>query len=131
MAVSNTSISSLGASPTISLPMGMANWMGLGGGGISYLVNFTGQGGATGGGGVAALGTVTVQVSNDVRANPNNDAATQALARWNNHDTLVSLTTDKNSSTVFPLAYARLYCYLYTSGTIFLSIGWADASGPK
>lgn len=130
MAVFNASISALGASSTISLPMGYANWPNLGAGGLSFLVNLSGPGVGIPGG-VAAVATVTVQVSNDVNANPNQPAATQALARWNNHDILVNLSTDKNSSVVFPCAYARLYCTAYTSGTATLQIGWVDSSAPK
>lgn len=129
MAVMNVSVSALGASGVISLPMGIANWAGLGGSGIAFLVNFSGAG--VGIGLNPAAGTVTVQVSNDVNANPNQTAATQALARWNNHDTLKSLTTDQNSSVVFPIAYARLYCTAYTSGTITLQVSWVDSSGPR
>lgn len=127
MAVLTTSVSAVGASSTLSIPMGTANWYW--GGGLSFLVNFSGQG--VGVLGTPAVGTVTVQVSNDPLANPNNTAAQQATARWNNHDILVTLTADKNSSVVYPCAYTRIYCTLYTSGTITLMIGWADASAPR
>lgn len=127
MAVIQTSISALGASAAVKIPMGTANWYW--GGGMSFLVNFSGNGVGIPGV-VDAVGTATVQVSNDPLANPNRTVAEQAAARWNNHDILVSLTTDKNSSVVYPCAYARIYCTAFTSGTITLQIGWADASAP-
>lgn len=129
MTASFTTVSALGAGPTLRLPMGMSNWYGIGGSGMSFLVNFSGSGVGTGGS--SASGTVTVQVSNDPNANPNLTAAQQATARWNNHDTLVNLTTDKNSSVVFPIAYTRLYCTSYGSGVIYLMIGTTDASAPQ
>lgn len=128
MAVLRASISAVGASSVISLPMAFANWYPAGG--IACLVNFSGNGVGIPGT-PDAVGTVTVQVSNDPAANPNLDAVTQSNARWNNHDILASLTTDKNSSVVYPCAYARIYCTAYTSGTITLDIGYADASAPK
>lgn len=128
MAVLQTSVSALGASSVISLPMSGANWFPMGG--MAFLVNFSGNG--VGIPGVTdAVGTITVQVSNDPLANPNNNATDQANARWNNHDILVGLTTDKNDSVVYPCAYARIYCTAYTSGTVTLQIGYADASVPK
>lgn len=128
MAVLTTSVSAVGPSATLSLPMSLSNWFPAGG--LAFLVNFSGNG--VGIPGVPdAVGTATVQVSNDPLANPNNSAADQANARWNNHDILAGLTTDKNSSVVYPCAYTRIYCTAYTSGTITLQIGWTDASAPK
>lgn len=128
MAIIQTSVSAIGPSATLSLPMGLGNWYPAGG--FSFLVNFSGNG--VGIPGIAdAVGTVTVQVSNDPLANPNNSATDQANARWNNHDILVGLTTDKNSSVVYPCAYARIYCTAYTSGTVTMQIGWMDASQPR
>ena len=122
MAVINLSVSALGVGPTVPLPMKNQNFVG---GGMSALVNFSGQGAA---GGTAATGTVTLQVSNDANANPGLPPATQALARWNNHDTLVSLTADKNSSIIYPIAYARLVATtaIGGSGTVTAQIGIPD-----
>lgn len=127
MAVIQASVSAVGPSATVKLPMSGANWFPMGG--MAFLVNFSGNG--VGIPGLPdAVGTVTVQVSNDPLANPNNNATDQANARWNNHDILVGLTTDKNDSVVYPCAYVRLYATAWTSGTITLQIGYADASAP-
>jgi hypothetical protein len=96
------------------------------GNGISCLVNFSGQG--IGFGTITpAQGTVTLQVSNDPNANPNGPLSAQALARWNNHDTLFSLTTDKNSSIIYPCSFCRLVGTV-TSGTVIAFIGVSDNS---
>lgn len=128
MAIISLSIAALGASSTVKLPMAGANWFPMGG--MSFLLNFTTEGFGIPGPVPTAVATVTVQVSNDPLANPNNTVAQQAAARWNNHDVLVGQTTDKNDSVVYPCAYVRLYCTAYTSGTVTLQIGYADASAP-
>ena len=111
-----------GPGTAVALPMKAQNFTGMG---MSILVNFSG---VAGGGGTAATGTVTLQVSNDPNANPNGGltAAQLATARWNNHDTLVSLTKDANSSIIYPVAYARLYANTAISGTVTAQIGIPD-----
>ncbi len=47
-------------------------------------------------------------------------------ARWNNHDTLVSLTQDANDTIIAPIYAVRLNCSSYSSGTITLQIGYPD-----
>lgn len=100
-----------GNSAAVRLPMRSQNLQP-----ISLLLNMSGGN---------AQGTVSVQVSNDPNANPDGPAATQALARWNLHDTLQNLTADKNSSIVYPVAYVRLTGTL-TSGSAQLQIGLPD-----
>ena len=123
MAVFPLSVSSgPGPGTAVALPMKAQNWTAIG---ASILVNFSG---VAGGGGTAATGTVTLQVSNDPNANPNGGlpAATLASARWNNHDTLKNLTTDQNSSIIYPIAYVRLYANTAISGTVTAQIGIPD-----
>lgn len=97
------------------------------GAGVGLQLNFSGSG--VGFTSSAAVGNVTMQLSNDPNANPNNAATIQALARWNNHDTLVSRTTDLNSSLVFPVRYIRLVGTI-SSGTVSLFISLLDTSNP-
>ena len=113
-------------SASIAIPMAYQGWTGMG---ISCLVNFSGQGGASGAGGTAAVGTVTLQASSDPSAGPSNPLTQQATARWNNHDILVNLTADKNDSIVYPLPFVRLVGTV-SSGTVTCDIGWADNSNP-
>jgi hypothetical protein len=107
---------------TFKVPMSFQNWNGTG---VSALLNFSGQGGTAGAGGTAAVGSVTLQVSNDPNANPT--GTTASTARWNNHDILVSKTSDQNSSIVYPCAYVRLVGTV-TSGTVVCYIGLPDTS---
>jgi hypothetical protein len=84
----------------------------------SLLVNFSGG---------SAAGTVSVQVSNDPNANPSYPGGTPpATGRWNNHDTLFLLTTDKNSSIIYPVAYVRLIVNVTVSGIVQLQVGIPD-----
>jgi hypothetical protein len=95
------------------------------GNGISCLLNFSGQG--VGYGTITpAQGNVTLQVSNDPNANPNQPLSNQALARWNNHDTIVGQTTDKNSSIIYPCAYVRLVGTV-VSGVVDCFVGVPDS----
>lgn len=110
--------------PTVSVP---TNFWSLASTGFSCLLNFSGQGVA---GGTAAVGTVTLQVSNDPNANPNlNNATANANARWNNHDILVSLTADRNDSIIYPCRYLRLVGTVM-SGTVYCFITYPDTSNP-
>ena len=111
-------------SPVQVLPHNITTYAGTG---ISALMNFSGPG--VGYGGVAAIGNVTLQVSNDPNANPTNPASIQATARWNNHDTLVNRTTDQNSSIIYPCRYVRLIGTV-ASGSVACFLGVADASNP-
>ena len=108
------------ASPPVGLPMATPNWQV---GGVSCLMNFSGGGPA-----VAGTGGVTLQVSNDPNANPNNTPAQINAARWNAHDVLNAVTGDRNSSIVFPVVYARLIGAV-ASGTVACQIGLPDGYG--
>jgi hypothetical protein len=96
--------------------------------GPSVLCNFSGSGVGFPGT-VPAVGTVTLQVSNDPNANPSGTAAAQASARWNNHDVIKSVTGDTNSSIVFICRYVRLFGVV-TSGTVQVTIAYSDTAGP-
>lgn len=111
MGVQRMQVSAIGASAPFLLPKGAQDWTG--NAAVSILVNFSGGG--------PAVGTVSLQVSNDPLAN-----TTPALARWNNHDTLVNLTGDANATIAAPIYAARLNCTAYTSGTITADLGFAD-----
>ena len=128
MAVYSLSLSAnpgvLQFSPLQKLPMGYDI---LRSAGFSCLVNFSGPG--VGAGGTPAVGIVTVQVSNDPNAN-SNVPALAAAARWNNHDILVGLTTDKNDSIAFAIAYVRLSGTI-ASGVVTLQVGVPDTSNPS
>lgn len=104
------------ASTPVKLPMSYQNWQGVG---ASCLLNFSGGGPAT--------GNVTLQVSNDPNAGPQNSG--NATARWNSHDIIVNRTADTNSSIVYPVAYARLTGTV-TSGNATCQIGIPDTSTP-
>lgn len=108
------SLAAVGQSVSIAVPMKTQFYQGQGG--ISMLLSFSSGAVLTGG----------VQVSNDPLANPQNTAAVQATAQWNNHDILTALTASKNSSMVFPVYAVRLVCTAYTSGTLYLNIGALD-----
>lgn len=112
------------ASAVVSLPHNITTFAGTG---ISALLNFSGSG--VGYTSSAAVGNVTLQVSNDPNANPTGTPAIQATARWNNHDTLVNRTTDQNSSIVYPCRYVRLIGTV-SSGTIACFLGLPDSSNP-
>ncbi len=112
MATQTTFCSAAGPSAPLKLPMGAQDWSRYGG--ISLLVNFSGAG-------TPGVGNVDVQVSNDPLAF--NDPP---HARWNNHDTLVSLTQDANDTIIAPIYAVRLNCSSYSSGTITLQIGYPD-----
>ena len=111
------------ATAAVPLPMKAQNFNGMG---ASILVNFSGVAGS---GTSPATGTVSVQVSNDPNANPSGPSLSPsqiASARWNNHDTLKLLTTDQNSSIIYPIAYVRLYANAPVSGTVSAFIGIPD-----
>ena len=91
-------------------------WQGMG---VGLLVNFSGSPNG------AAVATGTVQVTCDP-AILSQAASTQATARWNNHDTLVNLTNDKNSSIAYPVLAVRLNLTAWTSGSVTLGIGVPD-----
>ena len=114
MAFQRVSVSAVGASLPIAPPTTMQDW--IGNAGVSLLVNFSGPDG-----GAAAVGTVSVQISNDPIAQSNPSAA-----RWNNHDVLNSLTANANSTLAAVVYGIRLKCTLWTSGTITLDAGWGD-----
>lgn len=86
------------------------------GGGISCLMNFS----------AGANLTATLQVTNDPNGNPANTPAVQNTARWQNHDILQGITASKNSSIVYPVAYARLVVTNYISGTVTVDFGVPD-----
>lgn len=110
--------------PTVSVP---TNFWSLAASYISCLLNFSGQAAA---GGTPAVGTATLQISNDPNANPNlNNATANANARWNNHDILVSQTGDKNDSIVVPCRYVRLVGTVM-SGTVYCFVTYPDTSNP-
>jgi len=111
------------ASNVVRLPTSFQTWNGTG---IACLLNFSGQGAA---GGTAAAGNVTLQVSLDPNANPSNTPAVLATARWNNHDTLASITADKNSSIVYQCAYVRLVGTV-TAGVVTCDLGYPDSGNP-
>lgn len=112
------------ASAALVMPMNITTFAGTG---IAALMNFSGAG--VGYTSSAAVGNVTLQVSNDPNANPTGASSAQATARWNNHDTLVNRTTDQNSSIVYPCRYVRLIGSV-TSGTITCFLNAPDASNP-
>jgi hypothetical protein len=112
MAVQRLQLSAVGVSAPFSLPMKNQIYAGAG---ISLLLNFSGGG--------PAVATATVQVSNDTVA-----FSTPVSARWNNHDVLVGLTADKNSSIVYPINCIRLQLTAWTSGIVTLDIGYFDYS---
>jgi|GEM_PF-2903793 len=112
------------ASPVALVPHNITTYAG---GGVGLILNFSGSG--VGYTSSAATGNVTVQLSNDPNASPNNAASIQATARWNNHDTLVNRTTDQNSSVVYPSRYIRLIGSV-ASGTVGLFISLMDSSNP-
>lgn len=103
-------MSANGVSVPVVIPMKYQVYQGLG---VALLLNFSGGG--------PGVGTATVQVSNDP-----NVTANLAAARWNNHDILVSLTADKNSSIIYPCYAIRLAITNYVSGSIQLQIGLQD-----
>lgn len=111
-----TTFSSTGqAVGAIALPMKAQDWPAA----FAALVNFSGGGPAT--------GTVSVQVSLDPNANPQQPSgAGTGTPRWNFHDILVNLTADKNDSIVFPIAYVRLIAITQIVGTVSLFMGIPD-----
>ncbi len=120
--MSGQRISAAAAGPTgsIKLPSSFQTW--LGAMGQSLLLNFSGGG--------PAIANVTVQVSNDPSASPQNSQAVQNAARWNAHDILQNMTGDKNSSIVYAVAFVRLLVNSYTSGTVTLDVGSPDTGYP-
>ena len=113
-------------SNVVRLPAAFQNWTGQG---MACLLNFSGQGAASSASSPAGVGNVTLQVSGDPNANPTGAYSAQQTARWNNHDTLVNLSADKNSSIVYQCQYARLVGTV-SSGTVTCDIGYADTSTP-
>lgn len=110
MAFQRTSLSAAGASTPIQPRTSMQDWTG---GGVSLLVNFSGGG--------PAVATVSVQISNDPTA-----MSSPSTARWNNHDTLASLTANANGTASVVIYAVRLFASAYTSGTVTLDMGQGD-----
>ena len=73
----------------------------------------------------AAVATANVQVSNDPTVSHSSALVAQS-ARWNLHDVLQGLNTDRNSSLAYPVAYVRLQVTAWTSGTVALHICYPE-----
>lgn len=114
MGVQRLSVSGVGASASLGPPTVMQDWVG--NAGVSLLVNFSGPDGVA-----DAVATVSVRLSNDPLA-----VNSPLLARWNNHDVLVNLTADANSTLAAPVYGIQLNCTSWTSGTVTLDVGWGD-----
>lgn len=110
MAVQRVSLSAVGVSAPIPLPMKGYIYAGSG---VSLLLNFSGGG--------PAVANATVEVSSDPNA-----INAPASAKWNAHDTLAGKSADANSSIVYPLAAVRLRLTTWSSGTVSLDVGLPD-----
>lgn len=67
--------------------------------------------------------TVTIQITGD---NVQKDGYSSNSGNWNNHDTLMNLTSSANGNLQFPVAALRLNVTSYTSGSVTLSIIQAE-----
>ena len=100
---------SLGASPPIPLSQYPSQWRTP----VGLLLNFSGGG--------PAVGTATVQISNDPLA-----LTSPTTVAWNAHDLMQGLTADTNSSLIVCVVAVRLLVTAYTSGVITLQVCQTD-----